>query len=178
MPKPRSASPVYTEAEKIALVTKVDHLVRVGGLSISAAVKAAGTNTASYANWTRAGIRQLPAARSVAAPVAAEERARLVAEIQARCESGMDVRRACLAVGISEHRYYKWRRQLAPPPTMRPVEVTAMVPVAPTALALAPAHPSSETPSQVPGLVLVAPGGYRVEGLVVESAAWLLRALS
>ena len=136
MPKPRSASPVYTEAEKIALVTKVDHLVRVGGLSISAA------------------------------------------EIQARCESGMDVRRACLAVGISEHRYYKWRRQLAPPPTMRPVEVTAMVPVAPTALALAPAHPSSETPSQVPGLVLVAPGGYRVEGLVVESAAWLLRALS
>lgn len=104
MPKSRGSSPVYTEAEKIALVTKVDHLVRVGGLSLTAAVKAAGTNSASYANWTRAGIRPLPAARSAPGPVAVAERARLVAEVQARCEAGMDVRGTCLALGISDHR--------------------------------------------------------------------------
>lgn len=61
---------------------------------------------------------------------------------------------------------------------MRPVEVTALVPVAPAALALALAPPPSEAPAQAAGLVLVAPGGYRVEGLAVESAAALLRALA
>lgn len=185
MPKSRGASPVYTEAEKIALVTKVDHLVRVGGLTLTAAVKAAGTNSASYANWTRAGIRPLPAAHSAPAPVPPAERARLVSEVQARCVAGMDVRQACREVGISDHRYYKWRRQGAPLPAMRPVEVTtrgpeitALVPVAPAPLALASARPSPEAPAQNAGLVLVAPGGFRVEGLAVESAAALLRALA
>jgi hypothetical protein len=63
---------------------------------------------------------------------------------------------------------------------MRPVEVTALVPVASQALSLVPPRPAVEAPAVAPaqGLALVAPGGYRVEGLSVETAAALLRALS
>ena len=63
-----------------------------------------------------------------------------------------------------------------------PDEVTALVPVAPAALAaaqilaLAPAV-ETEVPGRA-GLCLVAPGGYRIEGLAVETAAALLRALA
>jgi hypothetical protein len=49
---------------------------------------------------------------------------------------------------------------------MRPVEITALVTT--PQLASVP----------VSGLTLVAPGGYRVEGLSIETAAGLLRALS
>ena len=49
---------------------------------------------------------------------------------------------------------------------MRPVEITALVP----AMTAAPAAVESH-------LSLVTPGGYRVEGLSVATAAELLRAL-
>jgi hypothetical protein len=78
----------------------------------------------------------------------------------------MGIRAACREVGVSEKSYRKWRADAAPQPTMRPVAITALVPVTPAAITI-----KSE-------LALVAPGGYRIEGLSVEMAAELLRALA
>jgi hypothetical protein len=55
---------------------------------------------------------------------------------------------------------------------MRPVEVSASLPVPSTALTIFTPKPAPET------LTLSAPGGYRLEGLGIESAAALLRALA
>lgn len=182
---PKGAMPrLYTLEQKIAFVTKVDQLLRAG-LGKGAAAEAAGTSWASYTNWVQAGIRPAPA------PCTPEEKARLVAAVQARVGEGMTVKVACETVGVTEDRYFRWRKQLAPPPPMRPVavagaDVTALVPVAPaalapvsTALTLAPpAIADAVAPPSTAGLCLVAPGGYRIEGLGIETAAALLRALA
>ena len=55
---------------------------------------------------------------------------------------------------------------------MRPVTVSED---ASLAIAVAPARPAEFLPES---LSLVAPGGYRIEGLSVEAAAALLRALA
>lgn len=169
-----SAPRTYTLEEKIALVTRIDELLRTG-VTKAAAAEAAGTSWTSYLNWTRAGIRpaRTPVARS------RDEWAGLVAAVQARVAEGLTIKAACLEVGISEDRFYQWRKRLAPAPPMRPVEVAdvkALVPVSPAALTLAPPRPVAQAVQE--GLVLVAPGGYRIEGLAVETAAALLRALA
>jgi transposase-like protein len=183
MPIAKGTMPrLYTLEEKTAIVTKVEKLLRAG-LSKSAAIEAAGTNCGSYANWVRAGIRPTP--RPTPVVRSPEERARLVAAVQAHVTEGLSVVAACREVGIREERFYLWRKQLAPPPPMRPVQIeagadiTALVPVPPAAITFAPSPPEAEPPAPpVAGLALVAPGGYRVEGLDVETAAALLRALA
>jgi len=169
----------YTLEEKITFVTKVDTLLRAG-LGKMAAAQAAGTNWASYKNWVQAGVR--PAAAPTPVQRTPEERARLVAAVEARVDAGMTVKAACAELGIRNDRYFEWRRALAPPPAMRPVEIagaeiTALVPVASTAVMTVPPAPAEVTPAPPAGLCLVAPGGYRIEGLAVETAAQLLRAL-
>lgn len=181
MPEDGAMPRIYTPEEKIAFVTKVDELLRAG-LSKRAAAEAAGTNWGSYTNWVRAGVRPV---RRPAAPVLRthEEKARLVAAVQALVEGGATVRVACDEVGVTEDRFFKWRKQLAPPPPMRPVEVDgggavmALVPVPPAPLALPASPAEAAEPPPPAGLSLVAPGGYRNEGLGVETAAALLRAL-
>jgi transposase-like protein len=171
----------YTLEEKVALVTKIDQLYRAGNISLKAAAAAAGTTDTSYQTWLRAGIRPQPVAP--ARPGAArlyepEERERLLAAVDGLRARGKGVLAACREIGISDKSYRKWRAAAAPPPAMVPVEVTALVPVAPVqGLTLAPPRPvAGVQPSG--GLTLVAPGGYRVEGLAVETAAALLRALA
>ena len=182
MPADGAMPRLYTLDEKIAYVTKVDQLLRAG-LGKMAAAEAAGTNWASYTNWVKAGVR--PTQRPSPVLRTPEEKARLVAAVQARVGDGLTIKAACLELGVPEERFFKWRKQIAPPPPLRPVEVegaatdmvTALVPVLPAPLALvAPPVTAPEPPPA--GLCLVAPGGYRIEGLGVESAAALLRALA
>ena len=177
----RNASPIYTLEEKIALVTEIDRLYRTGNVSLIAAANAAGTSTTSYRNWVRAGIKprspepeRLP--RPVSPPPYGQvERERILAEIERLRDVGQSVKAACQAVGISTKSYHKWRCDEAPMPAMVPVEFTALVPFAPP-LALLLAAPVPTIVADV--LTLVAPSGYRIEGLAIESAAALLRMLA
>lgn len=92
------------------------------------------------------------------------ERRRIVAEIQRRREAeGRGVRSLAAEYGISENTYYNWLRAecLGTEVPFRSVEITALVPVIPAST-----------------VSLMSPGGYRVEGLSVEDAARLLRALA
>lgn len=89
----------------------------------------------------------------------ADEKGRLVAEIRRRRDAGEPIQSVALAVGLHENTCYRWLRETEAP-TFRPVEVVVAEPVAQVALSL------------------VAPSGHRVEGLDVETAARLLRALA
>lgn len=168
----------FTLTEKALLVGEIESRHRAGGGSIRAIAHSLGIADASYHGWVKAGIRP-PGSRQ---PTGARhhtdaERALLVADVEARIARGATVRPACWAVGIGEKSYRRWKAKLAPPPVMRPVEVTALVPVAPaSASALAFAAPAAEPAPAA--LTLHVPGGYRLEGLDVTTAARLLRALA
>lgn len=162
----RHAPRTYTPAEKIQLVTAIHRRYRAGGKSLKAIAEELGTTVTSYRNWLEAGIQPLPDAQASGRRYTPEERERLMAEVDRLREAGRSLEAACQEVGIADSSYRKWREAASPSPAMRPVEITALVPAMP-----APQAPASET------LSLVAPGGYRIEGLSVESAALLLRAL-
>lgn len=127
----------------------------------------------------------MPAARRAAPPIyTPADRVRLVTEIQRRFAAGEGTIRAIAAsLGTTETSYHNWvKAGVRPPgmPAMRSIEVTApspelmaLVPAGPTALTVAPAPKAAPVP-----LTLVGPGGYRLEGLDVEGAAALLKALS
>lgn len=120
----------------------------------------------------------MPAARRAAPPTyTTEERLALVTEIQRRFAAGEgSIRAIAASLGTTDTSYHNWVRAGIRPagvPAMRSIEVTALVPAGPAALTLAPA--AKAAPVQ---LTLVAPSGYRLEGLDVEAAAALLRALS
>ncbi|MDB5096108.1 MAG: hypothetical protein JWM80_529 [Cyanobacteria bacterium RYN_339] len=113
-----------------------------------------------------------------------EEKVRLVTEIERRYrEGGGSLRAIAASVGATDSNYYNWLRAgirpVGPLPAMRQVEVTALVPVAPAAVTVVTVAAPAPTPSApAPALNLVAPGGYRLEGLGIESAAALLKALA
>jgi transposase len=153
----------YTRAEKVAIVTQVLQLYRAGGMTMKSALAKVGISDASFYTWQKAGIRPMPP--QAAHPKSLEQRAALVAEVERHRATGLCVQDACRAAGISDKCYYKWKIKSAAPSPLRPVEVTALVPV-------------SSLRATEKGLSLVAPGGYRIDGLGVESAAALLRALS
>jgi transposase-like protein len=165
----------YTPEERAALVTEIDRRYRAGEGSVKAISEQLGIAGSNYYNWLKVGIRPTrPPAPAVAArKYEPAERERLVAEIERLRDEGVPGKTACKQVGVSHTSYLEWR-QTRPHP-MRPVEVTALVPVAPTALTLAPPKAVVNAPVS---LSLVAPGGYRIEGLAVDTAAALLRALS
>lgn len=168
MPKPARKS--YTPEEKSRLVAEIERRYKAGGRTYKQIARELGVTDTSYHNWIKAGIRPtplneaLPARRPpVPRPYEPNERERLVAEVDKLKIEGLGLLAACRQVGISDKSYRLWTKST---PAMRPVEITALVPAKPAAPAVA------ETP-----LSLVAPGGYRVEGLNVASAAELLRAL-
>jgi hypothetical protein len=174
MPLPRGVAPRhYKPHEKIALVAKIGRLQRAG-MTLNAAAAAAGTTVASYKSWVAAGVRPLPADAGASRRYDPVERERLVDEIDQMRDAGVSTGVACRAVGISHDSYLRWREELTPP-AMRPVEITALVPVGSPAEVSAAATPAPMTTS---GLVVVTPAGYRIEGLGVETAARLLRALA
>ena len=168
MPRPRKGAwpRSYSEADRVALVTEIERRFRAGEGSIKAIAAQLGTCEASYHNWTKAGVKanQPPQVRRYE-PL---ERERILAEIGHLESTGLSLTAACEAAGVSIRSLRRWQ---VPPDSeirLRPVEVTDVVPVAAPALAPAPQL----------ALSLVAPGGYRLEGLSVESAAALLRALA
>lgn len=166
----------YTPEEKIALVSEIDRRYRAGEGAVIHIARQLGTSDTNYYNWVRAGIRPRASEPDKPRPATVprydrSERERLLAGVDRLRAEGQYIEAACKQLGIAETTYRRWRSQLRPP-AMRPVEVTALVPAAP--LTIAPQRP---VPTAEP-LVLVAPGGYRIEGLSVESAAALLRALA
>lgn len=164
-PQPRT----YTRQEKIAFVSEIARRYPSEGRPLTAIADELGVSASNYYNWLKAGIRPQPTERPATTSrlYAPAEREHIRSEVDRRRAAGMGIQAACREVGISEKSYRKWTADAVPPPTMRPVEITALVPVAPTAAAPAKAE-----------LALVAPGGYRIEGLSVEMAAELLRALA
>lgn len=170
----------YSNEEKARLMAEVERRYRQGGRSYRDIARELGISDSSYHNWVRAGIKPaiLPEPKpikraAVPRPYAQEERDRLIAEIERLRHDGQSIVGACRAVGISDKSYRKWIEKPDPQPSMRPVEVTALVPVTSTAMTLV-----APKPTPVESLTLVAPGGYRIEGLDVQAAAVLLRALA
>jgi len=173
----------YTQEERVALASEIARRIAAGEGTVQTVALALGTTDSNFYNWRRAGLVQAAAAPAPLVAAAARrlyapaERDALVAKVDELRAGGQSLDAACKAVGIAETSYRAWR-PAATPPAMRAVEVRALVPVAaPTALALAPPRPSVPAVAAGP-LVLVAPGGYRVEGLAIEAAAALLRALA
>lgn len=162
----------YTLEEKARLMAEVERRYRQGGRSYRDIARELGISDSSYHNWVRAGIK--PAKRAaVPRPYDPEERERLISEVERLRRDGQSIVGACRAVGISDKSYRKWIEKSDPQLAMRPVEVTALVPVASAGLTL-----MAPKPTPVETLTLVAPGDYRIEGLDVQAAAALLRALS
>lgn len=124
----------------------------------------------------------------------ADERARIIAAVRAGLENGISVKQSARRLGITQAAFYRWvrleakadapgkergratkavRRRRA---NVEPEAVSERrLSFAMRAVAVVPDLPAQ--PSAAP-LSLVAPGGYRIEGLSVESAAALLRALA
>lgn len=177
----------YTPDERVALATEIDRRYRAGEGSIREIAEKLGTTDSNFYNWRRAGLIAQPVKTVTAKPkvqpqYSPDDRVRLLTEVERLRGAGQALEAACKAVGIAETTWRKWREAAAPVPAMRPVEVqevTALVPVAPApppALSLAPPRPAPGREGPI-GLVLVAPGGYHIEGLSVETAAALLNQL-
>ena len=160
----------YTDAQKAAYVAEFERLYRGGGRTYASIACQLGVPESNYYAWVGQGIK---AAAPVAKPATEgkprviytpDERERLVAEVERLLAAGQVVKAACRAAGIGEKSFRAWRARRAAPLQMREVAVTTLVP----ALSAKPAAT----------FAVVAPGGYRVEGLDVENAARLLRALA
>lgn len=191
MPKQRRT---YTIEERRAIVAEIDRRYKAGKGIYRVLAAQLGVTDSDYHYWRRAHPPLPEASRaSVTAPAASRptsaakaspppppyppaERERLRLEVDRQRATGRSIVDACKAAGISTDSYRKWAAAAAPAPAMRPVEVTALVPAPPSppALALAPPRPAP-APER---LTLVAPSGHRIEGLAVETAAALLRALA
>lgn len=163
----------YTPEQKAELVAEVDRRYSAGNVSYKAVTSELGISESNYFAWSRAGYKPAPApAQPNRKPRTPAEREQLVAQVERLRDAGLSAKAACKQVGIGHDSYCKWRE----PKAMRPVEVTALVPAALSALAIVPPQPAlAPEPER---LTLVAPGGYRIEGLGVESAAALLKALA
>jgi transposase-like protein len=157
----------YSHEEKVALVTEIDRLHRERGGQLKAIAAELGTTITSYLNWRRSGIEPPPEPKKQPNRRAypQEERRRLLAEVERLLEEGKTLAEACRVAGISDESYRRWK--LDAHPVIRPVEITALVPIL--------SEPRRTSPDT---LTLSAPGGYRLEGLSIESAAALLRALA
>jgi transposase-like protein len=180
----------YSPAEKSVFLARIEELYEAGGRTYTSIARELGLNDTSYHNWRSQGFKPTPKTpAAVAVPSAqrvfdASDRVQLVGNIDALRARGSSMKAACLAVGISDKSYRTWKAAAAPRLPMRVVEMTALVPMPTVATALTivpptgPALAGRELGGAPIALALVAPGGYRIEGLGIETAAQLLRALS
>ena len=168
----------YSAAEKSALVAEVERLYRGGGRTYTSIAHELGLGDSTYHSWVGQGVKPTaaPVVETPAVPgvYTDADRARLVSEVERLRADGQAIEPACRLAGISVKSYRKWRPEGVSALAMRPVEVTALVPIAASAMSFVPSRP----PAITPALALVAPGGYRIEGLSIEAAAQLLRALA
>lgn len=169
----------YTQEERDRIIT----MIRAGlerGKRAAVTAKELGISERTFYRWlrekARGGARPAEAgAERAGRRCSSQEKVRIVSAIQRRVAAGEGVVAAARAEGISDACYYNWRREAkaheAQAAPMRPV---ALVPISSAAVAIAP----QATSPQAGELTLLAPGGYQIQGLNVDSAARLLRALS
>ncbi len=182
----------HSLAEKQALVAEIERRVKAEGRGVRSLARELGISPANYYRWLREGVRPAsplaeaakpPGEKPTALPAPtgadAGERARIIAAVRAGLAEGTPVKVTAKRHGITEGTFYRWVREAGRDYTRaarREPEQTRALAVAPPqlpafrAVALVAPEPAS-------GLVLVAPGGYRLEGLDVASAAALLKAL-
>lgn len=195
MPKHRRVSKVYTSAQRAAIVGEIQQRQRSESRSVEYLARQFGISDKTYYNWLRAGVRapdsvpagKAPAVRAKAARRYDEaERSALMAEIARRREAGQRLGAILHVLDLGRTSYVRWLNQAPSTPAFRAVTVHVAPAVASqgvTAMALVPAAPiepaiTPAVPADLKPLTLVAPGGYRIEGLAVETAAALLRALT
>lgn len=166
MRRARTTSPrVYTQAEKVAIVSEIARRYRSEGRSVAAIAEDLGISPSNYYKWRRDGIAPQPTPTpSARRPYSAADKERLKAQVKDLLSAGKNLQAACQMVGISGKSFRKWCADADSTTVLRPVEITGITPVAAT--------PASA------GLALIAPGGFRIEGLSIETATQLLKALS
>jgi len=200
VPKRRRVYKFYTPAEKAALVGEVQRRQRSEGLSAGHIAHQIGISSASYYSWVRAGVRAPESALTVQAAAGkassaalrakagrrydAGRRDALLAEVAARREAGEGLGAILKSLDLGRKSYARWLECERPMPAFRAVVVedapSELTPAAATValVPIAEADQAISTPTGPALLTLVAPGGYRIEGLAVDSAAALLRALA
>ncbi len=89
-------------------------------------------------------------------------------------DAGVSVRATASQLGVSNTTLTRWLEEVEQTSTFRPVQIAAASGTTAGQIAHSPVVTEQET-SRV--LVLVSPGGYRVEGLDVEQLAQLLSRL-
>ena len=109
-----------------------------------------------------------------AAPYSDEQRAFATAYVQAGLAQGRSLTASAEALGVSEPTLRLWRRQAAAAAGPSTLQAAAAGPS--TSLRRVVVSPTIE-PARSSRLTLITPGGYRVRGLDVASAAALLRVL-
>lgn len=166
----KSTRRTFTHEEKARLVAEVIRLYRFGDRTYKDIAAELGIHETNYHNWVKQGIK--PATKSVASRhYDAAERKRLVSEVDRLRAGRMSLLAACRQLDISDESYRNWCKANSSAPAMRRVEITALVPVPP-----APLNPA--VASSCESLTLLAPGGYHIQGLTIEAAAALLKALA
>lgn len=161
----------YTQAERDQIIAGIRAGLTAGKRAAVTAMELGITESTFY-RWLREKARASGSAETNAGSpergvgYAPSEKARLIAAVEQRVARGEKAVAAAQAVGLAASTYYAWTRASranAAPLTLRPVTVVATE--------------TSRPAASGGGLTLVAPGGYRLEGLDVASAVALLRAL-
>lgn len=164
---------VYSVEDREAILAAVHAGLKLGK-SVKVTSREHGITESTFYRWERERAwesklaLQPPARPRPAQPSRTycnrEDRERLIPQIRQRLDAGATVKEAARAVGVSAKSWYRWMRMAAAEPESSPT-------------AFRPVELTSELAVQTSGLSLLTPGGYRVEGLSVETAIQLLRAL-
>lgn len=167
----------FSQQEREEIMTAIQRGL-AAGKRVAITARERGITQAIFYRWVREGARErdeafslVPKREPVPGTVRSrrrftpQERKQLLDEVRRRLAAGASVATATQELGLSESCWYNWtcaeKSQSVP---LRPVEI--IVPVA---------LPSPSAPTS---LSLVVPGGYRLEGLSIEAAVALLKALA
>jgi transposase-like protein len=191
---PRHRWKHHTLAEKQAFIAEIERQVKAGR-GVRPVARELGIAPGNYYRWLSEGVRptasptaaaetvvEEPATMPTPAGVDARERARIIAAVRASLAEGTPVKISAKRQGITEGTFYRWVREAARrparPPRKKPEQTRALAIRPPELPAFRAVTVAVAAPEPITGLVLVAPGGYRLEGLDVASAAALLKALA
>lgn len=191
---PRHRWKHHTLAEKQALIVEIERQVKAGR-GVRPVARELGIAPGNYYRWLSEGLRpavptvdgpetlvEKPVAPPVPDTVDARERTRIIAAVRAALVEGTPVKVSAKRHGITEGTFYRWvreaGRELARPARKKPEQTRALTVRPPDLRAFRAVTVAVAAPEPATALVLVAPGGYRLEGLDVASAAALLRALA
>ena len=184
-------------AEKQALIVEIERRMKLEGRGVKPVANQLGISVSTYYMWLSAGGRptperdgrvstaegQAPREPAVASAIGesdAHERARIMAAVRSGLAAGVPMKASARQHGITEAVYYRWVREAGRGPVRKPVRDSVQ---SQTLVVSPPQMPAFRAvtlsgPEPARALSLVAPSGHRIEGLSVESAAALLRALS